>query len=317
MADGLIEDPFGGEDEAGEAAGGRLDPTAAALAAAATPANPNLAAAAESYFRRQERLIEIQTEHLHEQRALLLAHLRLRLAGDWFRTVGQLLIGLVAAGFTTAIALMLYDAVTSRSVVVEAFDAPPALAPKGVNGKVIAGGVVDALQTLANATRTTEKALATHNAWSSDIQVEVPETGVSIGQIDRLLHQRLGRDLYIGGDLVQTDSGGMALTVRGDDVPPRPFPAVPATWENSQSRRRNISMAPRSRHNSRPISPPAAATTTPWPSYPVPLPARKRTSNARIWRPLGHCVREPEKTFAGRVEIPARHRTGSRQLDAA
>jgi tetratricopeptide (TPR) repeat protein len=224
MAGGLIEGALGGDDEGepAEAASEGLDPTAAGLAAAASASNPELAAAAESYFRKQERLVAIQTEHMHEQRALMLSHLRLRRAGDWFRVISQLVIGVAAVTFAAAIALMLYDAVTSRSVVVEAFDAPPALAPQGITGKVVAAGVLDALQKLATATRATEKALAAQSAWTSDIQIEVPETGISIGQLDRLLHQRFGHDLHVAGELVQTP-GGLSLTVRGDDIPARDF----------------------------------------------------------------------------------------------
>jgi tetratricopeptide (TPR) repeat protein len=51
----------------------------------------------------------------------------------------------------------------------------------------------------------------------------VPETGVSIGEINRLLHARFGHDLHIDGDLVQTTDGGLALTVRGDGVPAATF----------------------------------------------------------------------------------------------
>ena len=51
----------------------------------------------------------------------------------------------------------------------------------------------------------------------------MPETGVSIGEINRLLHERFGHDLHIEGDLVQTDTGGLTLTVRGDNVPASTF----------------------------------------------------------------------------------------------
>ena len=37
------------------------------------------------------------------------------------------------------------------------------------------------------------------------------------------MHQRFGHDLHIDGDLVQTESGGLALTVRGDGVPAKTF----------------------------------------------------------------------------------------------
>jgi len=46
---------------------------------------------------------------------------------------------------------------------------------------------------------------------------------MSLGEIDRMLKARFGHDLHIGGDLVQTDAGGLALTVRGDGVLPKAF----------------------------------------------------------------------------------------------
>ena len=135
----------------------------------------------------------------------------------------QVFVALVATVFGLGLVVMLHDAFTSQAVVVEAFETPPALAPRGITGKMVAGGVLDVLQSLAKATRSKEKALSAYSAWSSDIEIEVPETGVSLGEIDRLLHQRFGRDLHIGGELVQTESGGLALTIRGDDVPARIF----------------------------------------------------------------------------------------------
>jgi hypothetical protein len=87
----------------------------------------------------------------------------------------------------------------------------------------VAAGVLDALQKLQDATRSQAKGLDTRGAWSSDVKIDVPETGISIGEVNRLLHQRFGNDLHIDGDLVQTESGGLALTVRGDGVPAKTF----------------------------------------------------------------------------------------------
>jgi tetratricopeptide (TPR) repeat protein len=108
-------------------------------------------------------------------------------------------------------------------VVVNAFQAPSALASRGLTGDVVAAGVLDALQKLQDATRSQAKGLDTRGAWSSDVKIDVPETGISIGEVNRLLHQRFGNDLHIDGDLVQTESGGLALTVRGDGVPAKTF----------------------------------------------------------------------------------------------
>ena len=135
----------------------------------------------------------------------------------------QVFIALVVTVLGLGIAIMLRDAFTSRSVVVNAFQAPQALASRGLTGDVVAAGVLDALQKLQDATRSPAKGLDTRGAWSSDVKIDVPETGISIGEVNRLLHQRFGHDLHIDGDLVQTESGGLALTVRGDGVPAATF----------------------------------------------------------------------------------------------
>ncbi|MBV8681472.1 MAG: tetratricopeptide repeat protein, partial [Caulobacteraceae bacterium] len=103
------------------------------------------------------------------------------------------------------------------------FDAPPALAARGLTGKVVAGGVHDALTRLKAATRGSAASRHLSNAWTGDIKIEVPETGISIGELGRMLKDRFGHDTLIEGDLVQTANGGLALTIRGDGVLPKTF----------------------------------------------------------------------------------------------
>jgi hypothetical protein len=55
-----------------------LDPTAAAIAAKAAETDPELAKKAGAYFDKQSHLVEVQTEHLHEQRAVNLTLLKLK-----------------------------------------------------------------------------------------------------------------------------------------------------------------------------------------------------------------------------------------------
>jgi hypothetical protein len=135
----------------------------------------------------------------------------------------QVFAALAATFVGLGLIIMLADSLASKSVIVEPFDAPPVLAARGFSGKVVAGDLFDELTRLQAATRTTAAKRNLSNAWTSDIKVEVPETGVSIGEIGRLLHERFGHDLHIGGDLVQTDDGGLALAVRGDGVLPKAF----------------------------------------------------------------------------------------------
>ncbi len=216
----------GGEEEAGggaEALASALDPAAAAAAMDEAKTHPGLAERAATYFDEQTRLVKLQTEHLHEQRLVQLSHLKLRRFTDRLQAATQIFIILVAALIGLGVLVMLHDAFTSRTVVVDAFKAPSALASRGVTGDVVAGGVLDALQKLQAATRSWEVGLAARGAWDGDVKIEVPETGVSIGEVSRLLHERFGHDLHIDGDLIQTESGGLALTVRGDGVPASTF----------------------------------------------------------------------------------------------
>ncbi|MBV8682417.1 MAG: tetratricopeptide repeat protein [Caulobacteraceae bacterium] len=220
----ILGDDEGGNAGEGDAPASGLDPAAAAAAMLRADANPALARKAGAYFDKQARLVEIQTEHLHEQRAVQLSHLKLRRFGERLKVATQVFIILVATVIGLGFAGMLYDAFKSRLVIVEPFDSPPALAARGLTGKVVAGGVLDELTRLQAAVHSSIIASRKlSSAWSGDIKVEVPETGISIGDVDRMLKARFGHDVHIGGDLVQTASGDLALTVRGDGVLPKTF----------------------------------------------------------------------------------------------
>jgi tetratricopeptide (TPR) repeat protein len=183
-----------------------------------------------NYFRdqrevlhRQAKMLELQMEHLHEQRTLNIRHMRIR---NWRETMQlslQIFLAVAATVIGIGAVVMLFDAFNSRSVVVEPFDAPPSLAQRGVTGKAVAVGVLDQLVRLQSATRSAAEKRHLSNAWTGDIKIEVPETGISIGELDRILKERLGHNLHIDGGLTQTADGGLALTVRGDGVLPRTF----------------------------------------------------------------------------------------------
>ena len=235
MAEGVLGGLLGSEEEAPEnAANAELsagaDAFAIAMAIEQARHDPKVAAATLVFLEQQAQLLKAQTAQLNAERAIRLHHLRdqsresrLRRTGQRIRLGMQLFVAVGAMMFGFGFNVMLHDAFTSQAVVVEAFEAPAALASRGVTGKVVAAGVLDALQRLADSTRTTQKAMDSYSAWSSEIEIEVPETGVSVGEIHRLLQQRFGHDVRIGGDLVQTESGGLTLTIRGSGVPPKTF----------------------------------------------------------------------------------------------
>jgi|GEM_PF-1826140 len=204
------------------------DAFASALAADHAKYDPVVAAAAANFLRDQSSLLKAQTEELVEERPFRARERNLRHAGQRLRLGIQVFLALVATGFGGVLLLMVVDAFKSQAVIVDPFDAPAALVGRGLTGKVVATGVLDELNRVQAATRSTAAKRNLSNAWTGDIKVEVPQTGLSISDIDRMLKARFGHDLHIGGDLVQTEAGGLALTVRGDSVPAKTFTGASA-----------------------------------------------------------------------------------------
>jgi len=233
--EGFLSGLTGNSEESGEDADlapTGLDPLAAAASLNAAPAHPGLAEQLGAYIDRQRRLVEIQTEHLHEQRALLLSHLRQRRIADWARTTTTVLVAAIAGCFVLLLAFLVIDAFASGSVVVESFDTPAGLTARGLSGRVVAGAVLDQFTRVQAATYANAEKRNLASAWTNDIKVEVPETGISLGDIDRLLKARFGHDLHVGGDLVQSENGDLTLTIRGDDLLPKAFSGGPGDLAN-------------------------------------------------------------------------------------
>jgi tetratricopeptide (TPR) repeat protein len=234
MAEGLLGGVLGDDDEkpgveAPDALAG-AEAFAAAVAARLSGNDPGVARKTEDFLVEQTELLKVQKEHLKDEHEARLHYLRgqasevdIRRFGLRLRVGFQLLIALIATAIGLVVAIMIHDAVTSRSVVIDPFDAPPALAASGLSGKVVASGLLDVLTRIQAATRSNAEHRSLSNAWTNDIAIQVPETGVSIGQLELVLKARFGHDQHIDGDLVQTKKGGLALTVRGSGILPKTF----------------------------------------------------------------------------------------------
>jgi tetratricopeptide (TPR) repeat protein len=234
MAEGMLGGIIGDEDgkpdvEPPEAPAGS-EAFAAAVAAKLAGNDPQVARDTSLFLNKQAQLLAIQAEHLQDERPLRLAHLRNQLREENVRRLGlrlrvsfQLFLVLVATVVGIGIAIMIRDSVTSRRVVVEPFDVASNVAAHVPSGKIVAAELLDELSRLQNETRSSAAARGLSGAWTSNIRLDVPETGISIEEISRLLKERFGHDVHIDGDVIQTPTGGLALTIRGNGVPPKTF----------------------------------------------------------------------------------------------
>jgi tetratricopeptide (TPR) repeat protein len=234
MAEGIIGGILGEEDEkpdveATETLAG-ADAFAAAIAAIASRQDPQVARDTSTFLNKQSQLLETQNRHLEDEHAARLHYLQgqasevdLRRLGLRLRVGFQFFVALFAAVIGIGLAIVIYDAVHSRSVVIDPFEIAPNIATQVPSGKIIAAGLLDVLTQIQAANRSPAEHRSLSNAWTNDIAIEVPETGISFGQLERILKTRFGHDQHIDGDLVQTEKGGLALTVRGPGILPKTF----------------------------------------------------------------------------------------------
>ena len=200
---GLIGGVLGGEEAEtadAEATAG-LDPMAAALATSATergqPLDPRLA----SYLAQQEKLVGIQTEHLHEQREVILANLKLKRLNEWIKLLFQGVAAVISVTVLAVLGVVVFEAAQSRALVIEPFSVPPDLAQQGLTGQTVARQFQDRLAQLEQRSGSARAPASFETSWGKDVKVEIPETGVSLGEMERFLRERLGHDTHIVGEV--------------------------------------------------------------------------------------------------------------------
>ncbi|HEY1876774.1 MAG TPA: hypothetical protein VGG66_04860 [Rhizomicrobium sp.] len=193
-----------GADSVPEGPGAIADPVAVALALGGASQ-----AQADAFLRKQEAFVDDQRHHLREQ----LKHLHL---GIWEKRLGVLL--RIATAFTglaiaAGIAFLVWNAANSNDLVIDSFAVPDDIAAGGLSGPVVAAKLSDRIAAMQAETRSQRAAKSYTNGLAGGLKLDIPETGVSLSELDRFLREKLGHDQHIGGEMVRTGTG-VALTAR-------------------------------------------------------------------------------------------------------
>ncbi|HEY5410776.1 MAG TPA: hypothetical protein VIJ94_08610, partial [Caulobacteraceae bacterium] len=187
----------------------------------------------DAFLERQTRLTELQTEHLHEQRELMLSRLRWGRFSDRMKAMLQVMTALIGLAVVAGVAAMAWNASQDRSLVVEPFSAPPAFAQSGMGGQVIAADVVERMAAIH---RVVGISFASSNDVVADAQdgvkLEIPETGVSVAELSRSLRGWLGAQRTIEGSLRQATDGQIKLVARLAGHDPVSATGAPAQLED-------------------------------------------------------------------------------------
>ena len=172
--------------------------------------NPRLQGTVDAYLKKQIRLSDLQEHHLHEQ----FKSLRL---GLWEKRMGVLLriaTAITGIAFASGIAFLIWGAAHSRDLLIDSFSIPSDMAARGISGQAVASKLLDGLSLLESQSSTIRAPQSYANNWSqADIKVDIPETGISLGELDRFLRQKFGHDTHVSGEVERTASG-LSLTAR-------------------------------------------------------------------------------------------------------
>ncbi|HTT83392.1 MAG TPA: hypothetical protein VMF67_07915 [Rhizomicrobium sp.] len=212
------------EDEYASADAQRLgDPLATVLATHAETSSADTRA----YLREQTRLARLQSENLIEQNAFEISHLKWRRFTDRMRGAGFCILMLLGLLVVVAIAAAIWSAANDHRLVVESFSVPPALADQGETGSVIAQHVLDRIAAMQAGTQSLRAAKSYRNNWGDDLKVQIPDTGISLGEAYRILVNWIGRQTRITGEVVRSGQGyavtaragsGAGATFRGNNL---------------------------------------------------------------------------------------------------
>lgn len=188
------------------------------IAMATEAQDPALESPARLVLRRHAELLEQQLR----QGGMALVRDRIKVWRD-LSLVGLVLLVVAGAGWA------LWDASRADGVVVERFTVPPDLASQGLAGEVVANRLLDHM-TEMHATLPSWGTPGTRARGSRDeLRVEIPQSGVSLGELTRHLRRTLGRERTVTGEVWRRGqrlvvsarlSGSPSDLVQGDATDP-------------------------------------------------------------------------------------------------
>jgi hypothetical protein len=129
----------------------------------------------------------------------------------------RLATALVGVGVAGALGFMIWSAAHSNGLMIEPFSVPPDLAERGLTGQVMAAKLQDRLALMERNTNSLRPAKSYANSWGEHaIKLDIPETGISLTELENFLRAKLGHDIHVSGEVVHASSG-LVLTARAGD----------------------------------------------------------------------------------------------------
>ncbi|MGB6451872.1 MAG: hypothetical protein WBE92_14070 [Steroidobacteraceae bacterium] len=190
------------------------DAVALSLAMQKVADDPALSRAASDYLAEQRHLVQIQIKHFDEERRLGIAAAKRRRYADHMRNALYTCIAVLVLGVLVGATRMTLDAIHDGSLVIEGFTVPPDLVAQGASGEALANDFVTrlaAIGSLANHSFTQSRQVRAAEANAPKVQI--PETGISLDELERFLHRWLGHQTVLAGQVLDEPDGRVAISL--------------------------------------------------------------------------------------------------------
>ena len=184
-------------------------------------------AEADASLRRWRDLLNLQIEDLKREDSVRHWSLRVRHISDVLKLGLELSVAFIVLAIAAGLGLAIWQAAHADGLVIESFNVPGSMAQSGLSGSVVANKLLDRLTTMQNQTDSSRAPSSFANDWTNQITVQIPDTGISLGQIVRFLDDWLGHQMHLSGDVYE-DADTIKLTVRVDDDPGQTFSGKPS-----------------------------------------------------------------------------------------
>ncbi len=178
-----------GQDTGAEASGAGVDLAAVALGGASREDAGASLKKQSILADAQTRLATLKAQELSHELGLRHWSLWVRHASGLLKLALELSAGLLLLTVLGGIGIMVWSAAHADGLVIESFSVPPDMAQRGLTGQVVAGEILDRLSEIQAATISTRTGKSYASAWGDDIKVEIPDTGISIGDAYRFLRR--------------------------------------------------------------------------------------------------------------------------------
>ena len=171
------------------------------------------AAGAGTDARTATEFLKAKTRLLNEQaRQNRIGHFR-----EWLYASAEIVLGILVLLVFFGVASAVWSAAHDNGLVIESFSVPPDFQSRGLSGQVVASRLLDRLAAMQDETNSSRAASSYTNDWGKDIKVQIPDTGVSIGELNSYLRNWLGSATHISGDIYR-DGGNVTITTRVGSV---------------------------------------------------------------------------------------------------